>query len=202
MPKHILLIDGSGIFHGAKALGKNMDYAKIMAVVKNTAGIQPGDPMEAVYYTPFDTDNVSQRGFIGWLTNNGYKVVTTPVTHRRENKIHTVSSDTALATDIYRYHSKGYAVYLVSGNSAYMYPIKKVLEDGGEVHVFGFVGSTSQLIRRTVGTYTKLDELDVFFDRPGTDNPPAVKPMPSTKPRGAKDDWRHLEEEDVIIVNA
>ena len=68
--KMAVFIDGNNLFHAARSINIEIDYAKLLGVF-----CKYGPVLRAFFYTGVDENASKQQGFLLWMKRNGYKVV-------------------------------------------------------------------------------------------------------------------------------
>ena len=74
MMRCAVFIDGNNIFHSARQLGFEVDYAKLLAVLVG----KDRELLRAFFYTGVDEGADRQRGFLHWMRRNGFRVIQKP----------------------------------------------------------------------------------------------------------------------------
>ena len=65
-----IFIDGNNLFHAARSVGVEIDYAKLLDILRGNDNL-----LRAFFYTGVDQNAERQQGFLLWMRRNGYRVV-------------------------------------------------------------------------------------------------------------------------------
>ena len=68
--KITIFIDGNNLFHAARSVGVEIDYAKFLNFLRGDSPL-----LRAFFYTGVDEKAERQQGFLLWMRRNGYRVV-------------------------------------------------------------------------------------------------------------------------------
>ncbi|MGH9759304.1 MAG: NYN domain-containing protein, partial [Blastocatellia bacterium] len=68
--KLAIFIDGNNLFHAARGVGVEIDYAKFLTFLRGESPL-----LRAFFYTGVDEKAERQQGFLLWMRRNGYRVV-------------------------------------------------------------------------------------------------------------------------------
>jgi uncharacterized LabA/DUF88 family protein len=170
MMRCAVFIDGNNLFHSARQLGFEVDYARLLEVL--VAG-QKGDPgrelLRAFFYTGVDENAERQRGFLHWMRRNGFKVVQKPVRADREGT-RRARLEVEIATDMLAYADKVDLAILVSGDEDFAYPIAALAQKGVRVEVAGFRSAMANRVMDAADRYVELDGLTERFRKEGGDD--------------------------------
>lgn len=144
-----IFIDGNNLFHAARSMGIEIDYAKFLGVFCNY-----GPLMRAFFYTGVDESASKQQGFLLWMKRNGYKVV------QKELKIFPdgtkrANLDVEIVVDMLSLSNSIDTIILVSGDEDFSYALNHLASHGKQIVVAGFRVNTSPLL---------LDHADYFLD--------------------------------------
>ncbi len=171
-----VFIDGSNLHATTKALGFEIDYSKLLDLLKNN-----GRLLRAYYYTalPDGSDHAPIRKLADWLDYNGYTMVTK---HTREfidpltgNKRIKGNMDMELALDMMKIASHVEHVLLFSGDGDFCRLLEEVQDRGVRVTVLSSVKTKPPLLadvlRRQADDYIDLVDLKDQISRPARIRP-------------------------------
>src|SRR5262249_55445788 len=150
--KIAIFIDGNNLFHAARSVGVEIDYAKLLNFLRGESPL-----LRAFFYTGVDERAERQQGFLLWMRRNGYRVVqkelkTFPDGTKKANL------DVEIAVDMLSLVGNYDTAILVSGDEDFAYAINVVAYKGVRVEVAGFRGNTSPRL---------IDVADRFIDFDG-----------------------------------
>lgn len=148
-----IFIDGNNLFHAAKGLGREIDYAKLL-----TSLCGADDLLRAFFYTGVDEQASKQAGFLLWMRRNGYRVV------QKELKIFPdgtkkANLDVEIAVDMLSLADKYDTAILVSGDEDFAYAINAIAYKGVRVEIAGFRNNTSPKLIDVADKYIVLDDI-------------------------------------------
>ena len=148
-----IFIDGNNLFHAAKTLGIEIDYAKLLKKLRGNNRL-----LRAFFYTGVDEQAVKQAGFLLWMRRNGYRVV------HKELKIFPdgtkkANLDVEIAVDMLSLADKYDTAILVSGDEDFSYAINAVAYKGVRVEVAGFKNNMSPRLIDVADRYIILDDM-------------------------------------------
>src|SRR5213592_2539639 len=135
--KITIFIDGNNLFHAARAVGVEIDYAKLLNFLRGNS-----DLLRAFFYTGVDEKAERQQGFLLWMRRNGYRVV------EKELKTYAdgtkkANLDVEIAVDMLSLADKYDTAVLVSGDEDFAYAINAVAYKGVRVELAVFRKNTS-----------------------------------------------------------
>ena len=153
--KIAIFIDGNNLFHAARAVGVEIDYAKLLNFLRGNS-----DLLRAFFYTGVDERAERQQGFLLWMRRNGYRVV------EKELKTYAdgtkkANLDVEIAVDMLSLADKYDTAVLVSGDEDFSYAINAVAYKGVRVELAGFRSNTSP---RLIDVADQFIELDAHVD--------------------------------------
>lgn len=153
--KITIFIDGNNLFHAARAVGVEIDYAKLLNFLRGNS-----DLLRAFFYTGVDERAERQQGFLLWMRRNGYRVV------EKELKTYAdgtkkANLDVEIAVDMLSLADKYDTAVLVSGDEDFAYAINAVAYKGVRVELAGFRTNTSP---RLIDVADQFIELDAHVD--------------------------------------
>src|SRR5215217_9700824 len=153
--KITIFIDGNNLFHAARSVGVEIDYAKLLNFLRGESPL-----LRAFFYTGVDERAERQQGFLLWMRRNGYRVVqkelkTFPDGTKKANL------DVEIAVDMLSLVGHYDTAMLVSGDEDFAYAINVIAYRGVRVEVCGFRGNTSPRL---------IDVADRFVDFDGVIN--------------------------------
>lgn len=146
-----VFIDGNNVFHSARQLGFEVDYAKLLGVLTEGREL-----LRAFFYTGVDENAERQRGFLHWMRRNGFRVVQKPVKVERDGS-RRARLEVEITTDMMSYADKVDLIVLVSGDDDFAYPLQVLGQKGVRVEVAGF---RSAMANRTLDAADRFIELD------------------------------------------
>ena len=152
-----IFIDGNNLFHAARTIGMEIDYAKLLKLL-----CQGGSLLRAFFYTGVDENAAKQQGFLLWMRRNGYRVV------QKELKIFPdgtkkANLDVEIAVDMLSLSGKYETAILVSGDEDFAYAVNAVAYKGTRVEVAGFRNNTSPKLIDVADRFIDLDSLIPFI---------------------------------------
>lgn len=148
-----IFIDGNNLFHAARTIGIEIDYAKLLKLLCHA-----GSLLRAFFYTGVDENAAKQQGFLLWMRRNGYRVV------QKELKIFPdgtkkANLDVEIAVDMLGLCGKYETAILVSGDEDFAYAVNAVAYKGARVEVAGFRNNTSPKLIDVADRFIDLDSL-------------------------------------------
>ncbi len=151
--KIAIFIDGNNLFHAARTIGIEIDYAKLLKLLCNS-----GSLLRAFFYTGVDENAAKQQGFLLWMRRNGYRVV------QKELKIFPdgtkkANLDVEIAVDMLSLSGKYDTAILVSGDEDFAYAVNAVAYKGTRIEVAGFRNNTSPKLIDVADRFIDLDSL-------------------------------------------
>lgn len=153
--KIAIFIDGNNLFHAARSVGVEIDYAKFLNFLRDDAPL-----LRAFFYTGVDEKAERQQGFLLWMRRNGYRVV------EKELKTYAdgtkkANLDVEIAVDMLSLVDKYDTAVLVSGDEDFSYAINAIAYKGVRVELAGFRSNTSP---RLIDVADQFIELDSHID--------------------------------------
>ncbi len=147
-----IFIDGNNLFHAARSIGIEIDYAKLLSIF-----CKYGPIVRSFFYTGVDENASKQQGFLLWMKRNGYKVVqkelkTSPDGSKRANL------DVEITVDMLSLSKVVDTIVLVSGDEDFAYALNYLAKEGKQVMLTGFRVNTSPIL---------MDVADYFLDLEG-----------------------------------
>lgn len=151
--KIAIFIDGNNLFHAARSVGVEIDYAKLLEVLRGEDTL-----LRAFFYTGVDQQAERQQGFLLWMRRNGYRVV------EKELKMFSdgtkkANLDVEIAVDMLSLADKYDTAILVSGDEDFSYAVNAVAYKGVRVEVAGFRSNTSPRLIDVADRFIELDAL-------------------------------------------
>ena len=148
-----IFIDGNNLFHAARTIGIEVDYAKLLKLL-----CRGGSLLRAFFYTGVDENASKQQGFLLWMRRNGYRVV------QKELKVFPdgtkkANLDVEIAVDMLSLSGKYETAILVSGDEDFAYAVNAVAYKGARVEVAGFRNNTSPKLIDVADRFIDLDSL-------------------------------------------
>ena len=147
--KIAIFIDGNNLFHAARSVGVEIDYAKFLNFLRGDSPL-----LRAFFYTGVDEKAERQQGFLLWMRRNGYRVV------EKELKTYAdgtkkANLDVEIAVDMLSLAGRYDTAILVSGDEDFVYALNAVAYKGCRVEVAGFRSNTAPRL---------IDVGDMFID--------------------------------------
>jgi uncharacterized LabA/DUF88 family protein len=152
-----VFIDGNNVFHSARQLGLEVDYAKLLEILIS----KDHKLLRAFFYTGVDENADKQRGFLHWMRRNGFRVVQKVVETDRDG-IRRANLDLEIATDMVAFADKLDTIILVSGDEDFVYPLSVLAQRGVRIEVAGFRSTMSS---RLMDAADKCIDLETQMDR-------------------------------------
>src|SRR5688572_12898402 len=150
--KITIFIDGNNLFHAARSVGVEIDYAKFLNFLRGDSPL-----LRALFFTGVDEKAERQQGFLLWMRRNGYRVV--------EKELKTFADgtkkanlDVEIAVDMLSLADKYDTAVLVSGDEDFAYAINAVAYKGVRVELAGFRSNTSPRLIDVADQFIELDE--------------------------------------------
>src|SRR6266699_4316893 len=147
--KITIFIDGNNLFHAARSVGVEIDYAKFLNFLRGDSPL-----LRAFFYTGVDEKAERQQGFLLWMRRNGYRVV--------EKELKTfydgtrkANLDVEIAVDMLSLAGRYDTAVLVSGDEDVVYAVNAVAYKGCRVELAGFRSNTAPKL---------IDVADYFID--------------------------------------
>ena len=182
-----LFIDGSNFYAATRALGMDIDYAKMRAFFAQDTNL-----LRAYYYTalPEDQEFSPLRPLIDWLDYNGYAVVskltrefTDPETGKRRVK---GNMDMEIALDMLRLTPHIDHAILFSGDGDFCRLLEDVQSSGVRVSVVSTTRTSPPMaadsLRRMADNFIEMEHIREFITRPS--RPAADDQQPAEKDDG------------------
>ncbi|MDR2560696.1 MAG: NYN domain-containing protein [Holophagales bacterium] len=169
MTKCAVFIDGNNVFHSARQLGFEVDYSKMLEMLRGRDRVL----LRAFFYTGVDESADRQRGFLHWMRRNGFRVVQKQVKLDRDG-IRRAHLEVEIATDMMAFSDKVDTIILVSGDEDFAYPLSVLAQRGLRIEVAGFRSAMSSKVLDCADHHIDLDSmLDKFRkDSPYDDEDP------------------------------
>jgi len=168
-------IDGSNFHATTKSLGFEVDYEKLLTLLKNT-----GRLVRAYYYTalPDGADYAPIRKLSDWLDYNGYTLVTKQTREFTDNETGRKrikgNMDMELALDMLKLSPHIDHAVLFSGDGDFCRLLKEVQDQGIRVTVVSTVQTRPPLmadtLRRQSDEFIDANDLRDLISRPPRDN--------------------------------
>ncbi|MEL6139025.1 MAG: NYN domain-containing protein, partial [Cyanobacteria bacterium J06628_6] len=154
-----LLIDGSHLFYAAAQLNIEVDYLRLRQALTQQRSL-----LRAYFYTGVDPQNDRQRGFLTWLSRNGYRVVSKALTQgpdggRRANL------QVEIAVDMLRLANYCHTLTLLSGDGALAYGAERLTRQGTRIEIVGLLSMTSDTLIGLADTYIDLADLQADIQK-------------------------------------
>ncbi len=155
MPKKIILIDGSNVFHALKEKKKKINYDKFKTFL-----IDGIDNCSITYYgsRPVPTPS-GQLGFLYTLQNLGYSLKILELKIRDSRPVEK-GVDAAIVNDlnsIIQDDADCKEVTLVAGDKDYLETLEKLKRKGIKINIAAFESTISPDLRLTANKFISLD---------------------------------------------
>ena len=162
MMRCAVFIDGNNVFHSARQLGCEVDYARLLTLLVG----QDRELLRAFFYTGVDEGADRQRGFLHWMRRNGFRVVQKPVKLERDGS-RRAHLEVEITTDMLSYADKIDLIILVSGDEDFAYPLNALAQKGVRVEVAGFRSAMANKVMDAADRYIELDAMIDRFRKEG-----------------------------------
>ena len=185
--KTVIFIDGSNFYAAARALGMDIDYARMRAHFAQDTNL-----LRVCYYTalPEDQEYSPLRPLIDWLDYNGYSVIskltrefTDPETGKRRVK---GNMDMEIALDMLRLTPYIDHAILFSGDGDFCRLLEDVQSSGVRVSVVSTTRTSPPMaadsLRRMADNFIEMEHIRELITRP---------------PRPSADDQQSADKDDV-----
>ena len=169
--KTVIFIDGSNFYAAARALGMDIDYARMRAYFAQDTNL-----LRVCYYTalPEDQEYSPLRPLIDWLDYNGYSVIskltrefTDPETGKRRVK---GNMDMEIALDMLRLTPHIDHAILFSGDGDFCRLLEDVQSSGVRVSVVSTTRTSPPMVadslRRMADDFIEMENIREFITRP------------------------------------
>ncbi|MEM7065458.1 MAG: NYN domain-containing protein [Cyanobacteria bacterium P01_B01_bin.77] len=148
-----VLIDGANLFYSASYLGIEIDYVRLLQTLVGRRQL-----LRSYFYTGVDPKNEKQRGFLLWLSRNGYRVISKDLAQvadgaRRAN-LHV-----EMAVDMLRLADHCDTITLLSGDGHLTYAVDALSCRGVRVELVSLQSMTSDTLIDLADSYVNLAEL-------------------------------------------
>lgn len=153
--KLCIFVDGNSLFHAAKAVNVNIDYARLLDFLADEDLL-----VRASFYTGLmvesDDQYQKQAGFLHFMRRNGYRVITRELRRNADGFVRG-GLEVELATDMITLAPHCDTVLLVAGTEALAYPVECVSRMGRRIELAMFKGGASQRLMELADAYVELD---------------------------------------------
>ncbi len=151
--KMAVFIDGNNLFHAARSINIEIDYAKLLGVF-----CKYGPVLRAFFYTGVDENASKQQGFLLWMKRNGYKVV------QKELKVFPdgtkrANLDVEIVVDMMTLSHSVDTIVLVSGDEDFTYALDSMAKRGRQIMLAGFRVNTSPILMDVADCFLDLETL-------------------------------------------
>ncbi len=157
-PKVYVFIDGSNVFYSQKHIGWGYDWKKILKYLKNKYNIK-----KVMYYTGIKDDDTKMQNFLDKLKKYKFNVYAKPLKIIHGDKqtiIYKSNCDIEIAVDIILKQDKYDILILFSGDSDFVYVIKKLQRlYSKKVYIYSTRKTISWEIKLAADKYTLLEDL-------------------------------------------
>ena len=163
MMRCAVFIDGNNVFHSARQLSLEVDYAKLLGILAGNGR----ELLRAFFYTGVDESADRQRGFLHWMRRNGFRVVQKPVKPDRDGN-RRANLEVEISTDMMAFADKVDTIVLVSGDEDFVYPISALAQRGVRIEIAGFRSAMSNKLVDCADKYIDLDSMMDKFRKDST----------------------------------
>jgi uncharacterized LabA/DUF88 family protein len=148
-----IFIDGANLFHAAIQLNLEIDYTKLLRCITGDRQL-----LRAYFYTGVDPSNEKQKGFLLWMSRNGYRVIAKELT-RQPDGTNNANLDVEMAIDMILLSQYCDRIVLLSGDGDLAYAVNKVAYTGVQVEVIGLSSMTSSSLIDVADRYINLESI-------------------------------------------
>ena len=158
-----IFVDGSNLYHAARALGFDIDYKRLLELFS-----EKGHLIRAFYYTALHDDQEYSpiRPLVDWLDYNGYTMVTKPTkeyTDAQGRRRIKGNMDMELAIDAMDMAAYVDHIFLLSGDGDFRRLVEAIQRNGVRVSVVSTVRTQPPMIadelRRQADKFIDLADL-------------------------------------------
>ncbi len=154
-----IFIDGANLFHAAIQLNLEIDYTKLLRCITGDRQL-----LRAYFYTGVDPSNEKQKGFLLWMSRNGYRVIAKELTHQPDGT-NKANLDVEMAIDMILLSQYCDRIVLLSGDGDLAYAVNKVAYTGVQVEVIGLGSMTSSSLIDVADRYTNIETLKLQIQK-------------------------------------
>lgn len=159
-----LFVDGANTFSAAKALGFDVDYARLRNFLEKQCYL-----ITANFYTALlenEYNNIPLHPLVTWLQYNGYNVVTKDA--RMYNQLQGTprikgNMDVEMAVDIMRVADKLEQIILLTGDGDFRYLIEYLQKEGINIVVISTLKTSppfvADILRKQANEFIELADL-------------------------------------------
>ncbi len=148
-----VLIDGANLFYSASYLGIEVDYARLLETLVGNRRL-----LRSYFYTGVDPRNEKQRGFLLWLSRNGYRVISKELTQDADGA-RRANLHVEIAVDMMRLADHCDTITLLSGDGNLTYAVDALSYRGVKIELVSLQSMTSDSLINLADRYTDLAEL-------------------------------------------
>jgi uncharacterized LabA/DUF88 family protein len=145
--------DRANLFYAAASLGIEIDYQRLLSALTQGRRL-----LRAYFYTGVDPKNEKQRGFLLWLTRNGYQVVSKDLVPGPDGS-RKASLLVELAVDMMNLGHYCETITLLSGDGHLTYAVEHLSRRGVAIEVVSLASMTSDALIDLADRYTDLATL-------------------------------------------
>jgi uncharacterized protein (TIGR00288 family) len=151
-----IFIDAANLYHAAKKINLEIDYAKLLKELTGDRHLA-----FARIYLAEDTSQKRQNGFLQYIGDTGFEVISKPLTRRSDGSVKG-NLDGEITTDMMKLliePSEIDTVFLISGDSDFACPVKTLRTHGLKVEIIGLKEQTSPALIKSADRFTNLANL-------------------------------------------
>ena len=147
----VIFMDMANILHAAQDIGVKIDYVKLRSYLA-----QGGQLLRTYAYVVEDPENGRSRGFITWMRNNRFRVISKRLQRFPDGQAKG-NVDIELAVDMLALAPYISCAILVSGDGDFTRLVEAVQDKGVWVIVAGFNGTVAQSLIKMADEFIELD---------------------------------------------
>jgi uncharacterized LabA/DUF88 family protein len=149
-----IFIDEANLYHAALARGITIDYAKFLALIKDSS-----THCQAIAYIATDRSNYRQKGFLNKLKRQGFELVTQEIIRRSDGSVKG-NVDLRLGAELLVKRIQDYdTAVLVSGDADFVPVIEQSRNLGKRIEVASFRANTGAALIKASDSYLNLELL-------------------------------------------
>lgn len=160
----IVYMDANEVFHGARSLNLEIDYAGLREYVGKFVDLSDYDIGFRFYTGVTNDDDDRKRGFLHWMKANGFLVIERQLRFDPStNNYKGVNFSAEIAFDMATAVEKGTeTVVIMAGASSFSYPMAELSKRGIRTIVAAFHSSLSQDLRGACYEFLDLESEDAI----------------------------------------
>lgn len=154
-PKVKIYIDGANVFYTQRKLGWSIDWKKAKEFIEKDK-----DVIEWRYYTGLKDEDEKMQKYLRYLNKIGFNTITKPlkkikVGDTEKDFIYKANFDVEITADILLDKFKVEEIILFSGDSDFIYLVKKLKDSGVKVSIYSS--------RKTISWELKIGGSNIFY---------------------------------------